>query len=187
MFSADESFYLNYIESFSNTDLLGKLDSFDTSPAKIEHILNSLDVSKTRGPYSLPPCFFWQLSCYLTISIIFRIMKRTGRFPSTWKVGAISPMFKSGSPFEACNYRPITLMNVVSKVLERCIYDRIYDHYIHNISKNQHGFMKKRSIFTNFCRTWRMSTGVLTKDFKQFQPSLAILLRPSIRFRMNCH
>ena len=58
-------------------------------------------------------------------------------------------MFKSVSPFEACNYRPINFLNVVSKVLKGCIYDNVYDHCIHSISKNQHGFMKKRSICTN--------------------------------------
>ena len=93
MFSADESFDMNYMESFSNTDLLGKLDkldSFDTSPVKIEHILNSLDVSKTRGPDSLSPCFFRQLSSviFLSLSVLFKIIKRTGSFPSIWKVGA---------------------------------------------------------------------------------------------------
>ena len=95
--------------------------------------------------------FFQQLSSVisLSLSVLFEIIKRTESFPPIWKVGAISPMFKSGSPFEDCNYRPITLLNVVSKVLERCIYDSVYDHCIHRISKNQHGFMKKRSIFTN--------------------------------------
>ena len=86
MFSADESFDLNYMGSFLNTDLLGKLDkldSFDTSPVKIEHKLNSLDVSKTRGPDSLPPCFFLQLSSVisLSLSVLFKIIKRTGNFP----------------------------------------------------------------------------------------------------------
>ena len=67
VFSADESFDLNYMESFSNTDLLEKLDSVATSAAKIEHILNNLDVSKTRCPNSLPPCFFRQLSSVISI------------------------------------------------------------------------------------------------------------------------
>ena len=150
VFSADESFDLNYMESFSNTDLLGKLNSFDTSPVEIEHILNSLDVSKTRGPDSLPPCFFRHLSSVISLSLsVLKIIKRTGSFPSVWKVGAISPMFESGSTFEACNYRPITLLNVVSKVQEMCFYDSVYDHCIHKISKNQHSFLKKRSIFNN--------------------------------------
>ena len=44
------------------------------------------------------------------------------------------------------NYRPISLLNSVSKILERLVFDKVYPIVNPLISPNQHGFMRKRSV-----------------------------------------
>ena len=46
------------------------------------------------------------------------------------------------------NYRPISLLPVISKVLERCVLAGLRDHISHLISREQHGFLAGRSCVT---------------------------------------
>ena len=46
------------------------------------------------------------------------------------------------------NYRPISLLSIISKVMERCIHNRVYPNFSALINKTQHGFLKKRSCVT---------------------------------------
>ena len=150
VFSKAEKFDLSYCASLTNSSPQ-VLSSFSCSPEKISKILQKLDISQSRGPDSSPPCFFRNLSTSISysISVLFRIARRTGTFPTSWKIGAVSPLFKSGSRSQAANYRPVTLLNIIAKVLEKCIYDDIYLHCLSQYSNAQHGFMRGRSVFTN--------------------------------------
>jgi hypothetical protein len=55
---------------------------------------------------------------------------------------------KRNSKEPAANYRPISLLPIISKTLERCIYWRFYDHVVNLISPSQHGFLRNRSCVT---------------------------------------
>ena len=57
-------------------------------------------------------------------------------------------MFKKGVKTMVDNYRPISLLCVVSKILERCLLNKIYNELIHLITNLQHGFLKGRSTVT---------------------------------------
>lgn len=46
------------------------------------------------------------------------------------------------------HFRPISLLPIVSKVLERCVLNRPYDHWKRLITDLQHGFWKNRSCVT---------------------------------------
>ena len=46
------------------------------------------------------------------------------------------------------NYRPISLLPILSKVMERCVCNRFYAHVSHLITSLQHGFMRNRSCVT---------------------------------------
>ena len=43
----------------------------------------------------------------------------TGVFPSSWKIAKVTPVYKSGSVKEIENYRPVSILSVVSKVMEK--------------------------------------------------------------------
>jgi retron-type reverse transcriptase len=63
------------------------------------------------------------------------------------KFGNITPIFKAGNVMEFQKYRPISVLPVFSKILERLIHDRIYNFFQTNniISDYQYGFRKKYS------------------------------------------
>ena len=54
---------------------------------------------------------------------IFNLSITTKVFPDDWKVGQVTPIFKDGSRSEASNYRPITLLPMASKLLERLVHN----------------------------------------------------------------
>ena len=56
----------------------------------------------------------------------------------------VSPVFKNNKPNEVKNYRPISLLSVISKCMERCVYKHVYNHLLQNdmLTCNQSGFTK---------------------------------------------
>ena len=47
------------------------------------------------------------------------------------------------------NYHGISLINIYSKFFEKCMYEPLYTHFVHFMSYNQHGFVRKSSILSN--------------------------------------
>ena len=81
------------------------------------------------------------------LSIIFNQSLQTGQFPENMKIAEIIPLFKRGAKHLIENYRPISLLITLSKLLEKCIYQRVYKFLnINNIFfKKQYGFRAKHS------------------------------------------
>ena len=78
--------------------------------------------------------------CYL-----FTICLNTSTVPQEWKIHKICPIPKKGNLQEITNYRPISLLCTVSKVLERLIYNKVINFIRPKLSKHQFGFLKNRS------------------------------------------
>ncbi|KAG7309730.1 hypothetical protein JYU34_004226 [Plutella xylostella] len=72
---------------------------------------------------------------------------KTSLFPDSQKLGIIRPIYKKGIRSDVNNYRPITILPCIDKIIERYLGNEINKFLIHNsqINKNQHGFQKKRS------------------------------------------
>ena len=71
--------------------------------------------------------------------------------PVDWKCARVAPIFKgTGSINEACNYRPISVMSHVSKILEKCINSQLLDYFENHdlLTCNQSAFRKHHSTLT---------------------------------------
>ena len=85
------------------------------------------------------------------LATLFQQMFDGTLLPQSWKQGIISPIYKGGCRSDPANYRPVTLLPVLSKVMESIVADFVMDHMErHNIlSPAQHRFRKSRSCATN--------------------------------------
>ena len=78
---------------------------------------------------------------------LFNRLFSNGKYPKSWGEGIIVPIFKSGNPDDAQNYRGITLINVLGKVYSQVLLNRLSKWSEENdkLSKNQFGFQKGNS------------------------------------------
>ena len=70
---------------------------------------------------------------------------RNSVFPSSWKIAKVIPIFKSGSSLDVSNYRPISILSVLSKILEKHVHAALYKFLNkYNLLRNaQSGFREK--------------------------------------------
>ena len=83
----------------------------------------------------------------LIITQILNLFIETNCIPELWKTGVIIPIYKGGELI-AINFRPITLLPVISKVLEKLIVEQLLDFLESNriLNSRQYGFRKKSSV-----------------------------------------
>ena len=63
---------------------------------------------------------------------LFNKSLREKVFPSDWKIAHVIPLFKNGDKSLPSNYRPISLLFCVSKVLEKIIFKHVFNHLLEN-------------------------------------------------------
>ena len=115
--------------------------------------LSSLNPHKAAGPDCLHPCLLKHCAESLTrpLYLLYTQSLSNGAIPEEWKRANIMPIFKKGSKCKAGNYRPISLTSLLVKILESLIRTEIMTYLMDNslVSHYQHGFVSKRSCFTN--------------------------------------
>ena len=90
-----------------------------------------------------------------------------GTVPASWSEANVTPIFKKGKRTDAANYRPISLLSVLLKIMERLLRDAILGHLLSNglLSKAQHGFVHRRSCTTNLLESLDAITEALNRGF----------------------
>ena len=71
-------------------------------------------------------------------------------FPSDWKFARVVPIPKGGDHQSPSNYRPISILPIISKLLEKHVHNLLYQHLSNNclLSPNQWGFTEGKSTTT---------------------------------------
>ena len=104
----------------------------------------SLNPNKTHGcdNISIKMLQLCAESIHIPLGIIFRNIVKTGIFPDQWKLANVSPIHKKNDKQLVSNYRPISLLPICSKILEKIIFNNMYRYLVVNdlISKHQSGF-----------------------------------------------
>ena len=116
-------------------------------------LIQSLDVSKASGPdgISIRMLKGTAASIAPSLTMLFNISLRNSRFPNCWKQSSIVPIPKGSAHDSPTNYRPISLLSVVSKLLEKHIHLLLTSHLNHTqpISTQQWGFQQGKSTVTS--------------------------------------
>ena len=119
------------------------------SQEEVIGIVSSFSVSKSTGPNSIPVNILKALACHISKPIVelVNMSFATGIFPSILKTSKVIPVFKKGSPLEASNNRPISLLSNIEKIYEKLMYSRLVSFLnAHNqIYSRQFGFRKSHS------------------------------------------
>ena len=111
--------------------------------------LKSLKTSKAAGIDNIPPRLVKE-GAEEIVAPLTMLLNRSlccGVFPTSEKQAKISPIYKADSRSSLDNYRPISVLNVFSKIAERVVYTQLLKYLEENnmLSKHQYGFRAKRS------------------------------------------
>ena len=140
------SLILQHID-FSNDDAF----DIDFSCTRIKNLLDDININKAPGPDGIHGCVLkhCSISLYRPLSIIFKLSYNTGTIPTDWKSANIVPIYKKGDKAVVSNYRPISLICLTAKIMERIIQDESLTKTQESMSSEQHGFLSSRSCNSN--------------------------------------
>ena len=117
---------------------------------KLKEVLLPLNsVIWRNGLDQLPPNLLKDAANEIAQSLtyIINLSLTTSTASTDWKKAKVSPIYKSGSTTELDNYRPISVLAIACKIMEREVYRHLYKFLDGTklISKHQFGFQKKKS------------------------------------------
>ena len=114
------------------------------------------------------------------IAHIFNLSLCNGEFIDAFKVAKVVPVSKKGSTYDVNNYRPVSLLPVSSKILEKLVYKRVVSFFTGQgfFHKNQFGFKK---IFSTSHATTLLVENITTA-FEKKQSMIGVFLDLSTAF-----
>ncbi|MCG8034833.1 MAG: hypothetical protein JAZ03_22035 [Candidatus Thiodiazotropha taylori] len=170
------------LREFCNSKLLTE-SKYHIPPVQkdqVKKFLHNLDVSKATGTDNIGPRLLKLSAPYIANEITYICNQSVGTsiFPEKWKEAKVTPLFKKGSSEDMNNYRPISILPTLSKILEKHVHDSLMHHLnTHELlHKMQSGFRPKHSCETaliSMVDSWLNAldngkvVGVLFIDFKK--------------------
>ena len=116
------------------------------------NLINKLPLNKASGLDNIPAKII-KISAPLianSLAEIFNASLREGLFPDAWKFAKVFPIFKEGDKELCNNYRPISVLPVLSKLFEKAIFEQLYEYLTSNnlLTEHQSGFRPFHSTLT---------------------------------------
>ena len=149
-----------------------------TSVIAIYKDLSSLKSSKSRGSDDLDSKIIKISAPFISESLtyIYNLCIDKCYYPQAFKDAKVLPLLKSGDPRDPSNYRPISILSILSKPLEKHLRQNLQSHFTRYslFHPNQSGFMKNHSCqtaLTNLIEQWHANinnnilSGAVFADF----------------------
>lgn len=132
---------------------------------KVHKALQELDTKKSAGPDNLDPFFLKLAADFIAepLSYIFNLTIVENDIPKVWKSAHVTPLLKGGDPSILNNYRPISKLCILSKLLECLIGEQLKEFLNINdiLSPFQSGFRKQHSTISAALKVINDITGAL--------------------------
>ena len=133
------------------------------TPSEVEAVLKSLKTGKAAGPDAINNRLLIELAQPLASPLcdLFNFSLLSGKVPDIWKQANVTPIHKKNDPTDVSNYRPISLLSTIGKVIEKLVHKHVFnffrDHEI--LTALQSGFVEGDStinqlvdIYNSFCK-----------------------------------
>ena len=116
---------------------------------EVTDIIKKLNATKATGPSSIPVKLLLLIPDLIILPLckIINTSFTTGKFPDALKIVKVIPIHKGGSTDDVNNFRPISLLSIFDKIIEKLMHKRLYEFLENNniLFKNQFGFRKQNS------------------------------------------
>ena len=130
---------------------------------EVESVLKALPIGKATGPDGINKCILRELAHELSppLCSLFNQSLILGIVPDIWKKSHMCPIPKGGDRTAVSNYRPISLLSNINKVLEQIVFKYLYNHFLENdiLTPLQSGFIPGDStvnqilfLYNAFCK-----------------------------------
>ena len=139
------------------------LNNIMITSEEVKTVLQTIKLGKSSGPDNINNRILKEIAIPISepLSDLYNFSLSHGIFPEIWKQANVSPLYKKDDPSLACNYRPISLLSTVGKVMEKIVHKHIFNYFKdHNIiTCLQSGFVPGDStvnqlvdIYNTFCK-----------------------------------
>ena len=153
-----------------------------TTPMELDAIIKKLPNKASHGHDEVSNVMLKALRTSIVFPLchIFNHSIMEGKFPTRMKLAEVIPLYKGKSMDQMVNYRPISLLITLSKLLEKIIYQRIYKYFEDKsiLYSSQYGFHNKRSCEQAMCEL----TGYVLQSKNRSEHSASIYLDLSKAF-----
>ena len=151
----------------------------------IQSLLDRIKCNKSCGPDNIMPKILKYSAPSIAVHLtrLLNLYISTSTWPTEWKLSHVTPVFKKDDATLVSNYRPISVLSIIPKILEKVNFDQLYDVFKPLFSSNMSGFLRGHSCYTALIKMfddWRLAL-----DSKKVIGSIAIDL--SKAFDSICH
>jgi len=115
--------------------------------SELAKLIANLNTTKSPGPDNISPKLVKECTTELVEPLLhlYNLSLNSGVVPETLKTAKVIPVYKKGETYLPSNYRPISLLSVFNKLLEKLMHTRLYSFLLKNniLYSYQFGFRKK--------------------------------------------
>ena len=151
--------------------LLVVLDSITASEQEVYDLIQSLDSTKSTGHDGISVKILKGAGKAIvpSLTLLINLCLKEKVFPDEWKKANVLPLHKKDSKSSCSNYRPASILPVVSKILERIVSKNVYNFFHENnlLTVHQSGFRQNDStinqlayLYHSFCKALDMKKDI---------------------------
>ena len=170
------SFFLSHSNiDASNAELPGNddinpavvLDRIVATESDVKDLIKSIDPSKATGPDGISPRLLKEAGDAIVPSLtrLINLSLSCAKVPDSWKRANVIPIHKKDDKCLTNNYRPISLLSVVSKIMEKIVFKYVYNFLHANklLTKFQSGFIPGDSTVNQLAYLYHVFSEALDK------------------------
>ena len=135
----------------------GRILNFSFQPVRvlyIETLLGEIKCNKSCGPDNIMPKIlkFSAPSIAVHLTKLLNLCISTSTWPTEWKLSHVTPVFKKDDTTSVSNYRSFSVLSIIPKMVEKVMFDQLYDIFQPLFSSNMSGFLRGHSCCTTLVK-----------------------------------